>query len=132
MLDTGCDLSVTVQRRFDKTYVTLTGELDMSTVNLLIDALGGIDPADQAGVVVHIGALDFLGACGMNAVAAAASRLALSCCPLMIAGANPFQRKSLIAGGMASFLTTTEFLVDRREIGDRKRRPDLVGAKKAS
>ena len=103
-------LSVTVETRLDKTYVIADGELDMSNVSVFIDALGTIDPEAQAGVVVEIRTLDFLGACGINSIVLTAARLAMRGCPLMISGASPMIRRSLIATGLASLLTRPDVL----------------------
>jgi hypothetical protein len=59
MFDVRFGLSVMVEERFDKTFVVLAGELDISNVSLLVDALGSVRPEKQVGVVVDVGSLDF-------------------------------------------------------------------------
>jgi anti-anti-sigma factor len=104
MLDTRLGLNVNVDKRGDKTFVTLAGTLDLATVDILSDALGSISPGDQAGVVVDIGELAFLGACGITAISLAAGRFAKICCPLLIVGADRHMRQSLRAIGLNSLL----------------------------
>jgi anti-anti-sigma factor len=96
MSDSRDDLYVSIQTCGHKTSVMLAGTVDVHTVSILIDALGSIRPTDQASVVVDIGQLDFLGACGINALVLSATRLARRCCPLSIVGADAVLQRSSI------------------------------------
>ena len=113
MIDLRFGLCLTVQRRRDKTYILLAGELDVSNVSVLIDAFGTIPSEAQAGVVVDISKLDFLGACGINAIVIGAARFSLSLCPLIVTGANPLQHRTLIASGVGSLLASSPVPNDR-------------------
>jgi anti-anti-sigma factor len=102
MSDSRDDLYVSIQERGNKTSVMLAGTVDVHNVSSLIDALGVIRPSGQASVVVDIGQLDFLGACGINALVLSAARFARRRCPLSIVGADPVLQASSVGTPFSS------------------------------
>jgi anti-anti-sigma factor len=102
--ESSASLNVHLEKHRDKTHLTLAGRLDSSNVDVLINAFGGIHPADQAGIVVEVGQLDYLSASGLNAIVLAAARFAQRCCPLLVVDANPAVLDALRATALSRML----------------------------
>ena len=97
----GCD----VQTAEDSTCLRLEGELDLSSAPMLRTCLSGLIEAGARHVVVDVGALRFVDASGIRAIAAEARRLRQAGGEMVLRNPRPWTRRLFGLLGAAELVT---------------------------
>jgi anti-anti-sigma factor len=88
----------------NETLLVLSGEVDIANVDKLVRALDAVDNDPPLAVVVDLGAVRFLGVCGVGALIDGARRLEAAGSVLRLVGASPITRRVVDILGASDLL----------------------------
>lgn len=100
----GCD----VETAADESSLRLEGELDLSSAPMLRTCLSGLTAAGVRRIVIELGALRFVDASGIRAIAAEARRLRKAGGVMVLRNPRPWTRRLFDLLGATDLVTIEE------------------------